>query len=522
MLFTMHHQRPQGATSSLQAFSRRAQAAAAALAVLVAATACSGSGAEEGEAARTLTLGLDSGVTSWDPSQLSGFGADFLRWQPLFDTLVRQRPDGTVEPNAAESFSYDDDQTELTMTLREGMEFEDGEPLDAATVVANFEDRRDSTSPAAGTLAGIEIEAMDDLAFTFTLPAPDPAFLQYLTGPAGALISPKALGTKGAATDPVSSGAYTLDQAKSVSGTTLVFDKREDYWNADDFPYEEIVMRVLPDETARLNALKSGQVDAAPVTAATASEVEASGLELLTNTLSWIGLVTLDRGAKVPALGEVEVRQAMNMVFDRQAIVDSLLKGRGTVTNQIFNPDSPGYVEDLVEQTPFDVEAAEELMAEAGYADGFTVQMPVAATNAHLMPIVAQQLGLIDIEVEEVHVPLEQVVTRIFGGEFPLLALPFGTSTPYADIEKLEPESPFNISKATDEELTPLIEQAMSAQEPAEVEEVFQAISARLVELGWFVPWAFADNLYATDDSVSTEPFLGQQMPPLYSFEPAG
>lgn len=494
------------------------------LGVALAAAGCtnadSGQGSGNGKA-DTLTIGLDGSVASWAPKDLSGAGADHLRWQPVFDTLVRQRPDGTIEANAAKAFSYNADRTVLTFTLREGMTFTDGAPVDAEAARAFFEYTRDSNLPGAVSWAGMTFKAENALTLTMTLPAPEPNMLSVLaTSP---LVSPASLKSGDLATNPVGSGPYTLDKGQSTSGSKLVFNKRKDYWNAAAFPYQHVVMRILPDETARLNALRSGQIDVAPVTQAGVSQVESGGFKLLTNTLSWVGIYLLDpQGKTVKPLGDQRVRNAMSMVFDREAIVKSLLKGHGVATNQVFSPQSPAFRQDLLGKHPFDVDAAKRLMAEAGYADGFELTMPVTASNQHLMPVVVQQLGLLNIKVKQVNVPGEQAVTRVFSGEFPALALSFATKTPFSDIEKLRPKSPFNFSKATDPELTPLVEKVLTVADEQEQKQLFQAINARLVDLAWYIPWAFSDNFFALRDGTTAEVFLGQQLPSLYSFKPAG
>lgn len=494
-----------------------------AVSVALATAGCTDAGSGTGTGpskSGTLTIGLDNAVSSWEPSQLSGAGADFLRWQPLFDTLVRQRPDGTIEGNAAKAFSYNPDHTVLTFKLRDGMNFTDGTPVDAEAVRANFERLRDGTSPGAASWAGMKFQAVNDLTLTVTMPAPNPLLLNTLaTSP---LASPNSLKSGDLAAKPVGSGPYTLDQAQSTSGSTLVFKKRDDYWNADSFPYRRVVMRILPDETARLNALRSGQIDAAPVTAASVSQAEAAHFKLLTNTLSWVGLYLLDpQGKRVKALGDDRVRQAMSMVFDRKAIVASILKGHGVVSNQVFNPKSPAYDKDLLGKYPYDVHAAKKLMADAGYADGFTMTMPVTATNQLLMPVVVQQLGLLNIKIKQVNVPLDQATTRVFSGEFPALALSFSTGTPFFDIEKLKPNSPFNFGKATDPVLTPLVEKAQKVVDAQDAKELFQSINARLVELAWYIPWAFSNNFFALREGTSAQVFVGHQLPELYSFKPA-
>src|SRR5690606_17813898 len=112
---------------------------------------------------------------------------------------------------------------------------------------------------------------------------------------------------------------------------------------------------------------------------------------------TWTGMYLNDRaGEMVPALGDVRVRRAMNMVFDREAIAAHLYAGEATATAQIFNPGSSAYDASLDGAYPFDVNEARRLMEEAGYADGFGIEVPsVSGDSAFYNPLIIQQLGLI-------------------------------------------------------------------------------------------------------------------------------
>jgi peptide/nickel transport system substrate-binding protein len=244
----------------------------------------------------------------------------------VFDTLLRFEPDGTVVPNAAEDFAFNDERTELTLTLRDGMSFTDGAPVDSAAVQVNLENMRDGGGSDSSRLAGIEIETPDDLTVVITTPEPRGLLPDFLAPAPGIIANPGSLTSEDVATTPVGSGPYTLDAANTTSGSTCNYVRNEDYWNAEAYPYDTIVMRVLEDQTARLSALRSGQINA-------------------------------------------------------------------VVSNQIFNPENEAYDESLLEEYPFDVEAARALMAEAGYADGFDVTIPdiaVAGLNAG-NPLIVQK-----------------------------------------------------------------------------------------------------------------------------------
>jgi peptide/nickel transport system substrate-binding protein len=501
--------------------------ASVALGVVVAASGCTGSdsgdaGGSGGEQA--LSIGLDTPPTTFDPAQVSSGGTVVLPWQAVYDTLLRFEPDGTVVPNAAEDFTFNDERTELSLALREGMKFTDGAPVDSAAVKASLEHMRDGGGSDSSRLAGIEIETPDELTVVITTPEPRGLLPNFLALAPGIIASPDSLTSADLATTPVGSGPYTLDAGETTSGSTYSYVRNEDYWNAEAYPYDSLVMRVLEEQTARLSALRSGQINAGFVTTQAVAEAESAGFNLVQNNVNWAGLHIIDRdGSTVPALGDVRVRQAINMVFDREAIADSLFQGNAIVTNQIFNPGNEAYDESLLEEYPFDVEAARALMAEAGYADGFDVTIPdiaVGGLNAG-NPLIVQQLGLLNINVTQESVPPTQIITDLLGGKYPIFYFTLESRTALWDVvQSLTPTSIWNIDKTVDPELQPILEQAQTAA-PGEGADVYQAINQRIMDEAWFAPWVFVTDTWALDKGTTAEPVLGSQAPYLYTFQPA-
>ena len=126
----------------------------------------------------------------------------------------------------------------------------------------------------------------------------------------------------------VGSGPYIYDAGASTQGSSYTLTKNPDYWDSDTYPYDKLVLKVFTDTTAGLNALKTGQIDGILGDASTVEEAENSGMEAVTlRGVTTRLLITDHNGEKIPALGDVRVRQAMNMVFDRDAISEELYRG---------------------------------------------------------------------------------------------------------------------------------------------------------------------------------------------------
>ena len=311
-------------------------------------TACSATPADDDDSAPTeLSIAAIGTPESFSPGNF-GTGPTTLFLQPVYDTLIRNDNEGEPGANIATEWSYDDTQTKLTLTLRDDVTFTDGAALDAEAVKENLEFAKQGTGEAAGQLKFIDsVEATDATHVTITLSAPDSSLLPNLGGTAGSLASPEALGTEELNTQPVGSGPYVLDESASQTGSKYVYTRNEDYWNAEDFPFDGITVTVFNDNNAILNALRSGQVDFATVTEKDASGLESAGLTIESFPAYTVsGLYLFDReGTLVPALGDVRVRQALNLALDKEGILEGVYGGVGTrdlpvfsVSSDVFDP----------------------------------------------------------------------------------------------------------------------------------------------------------------------------------------
>ncbi|WP_240759149.1 ABC transporter substrate-binding protein, partial [Phytoactinopolyspora endophytica] len=323
-------------------FHQRTTASIAVIAALALAACGSetdtGGEASASEGSGTLTLGAIIAPTTFDPAG-SQWGNRAPFYQAVYDTLLLATPGGEIEPFLATDWSYNDDNTVLTLTLRDDVEFTDGSALTADVVKENLERFKSGDSPDAGYFAGIdEIVAVDETTVEIHLSAPDPAFLDYLTRDAGLVASAESFDDENLATDPVGSGPYILDTAATVTGTSYVYTKNTDYWNPDVQHYDGVTINVFEDPTASLNAIKAGEANGVKLaTNDNLREVEGAGWTVNANELDFHGLLLLDRdGTMNEALGDVRVRQALNYAFDRESLLQALQEGNGTVTGQVF------------------------------------------------------------------------------------------------------------------------------------------------------------------------------------------
>lgn len=504
----------------------------AAIAAVAAATlvlsGCSPSDGSAGtDTEKTLTMGVASentwGFVRTDLSTQVHLSAAY--WMPLYDTLVKVTPDLEILPNLATEWKFNDDRTEITFTIRDDVKFTDGTPLDAQAVVDNILTFRDGeggeVTQAASSIA--DAVAPDSTTVVVTLKQADPGVLPAMAATLGAVALPADIKDQDKSTIPVGSGPYILDMDNTTEGSIYTYVRNKDYWDPDSYPFDTIVLKPMTDVAARMNALKAGEIDGAAVPAANGADIEASGFTLNTGIANWAGLHILDRDGKVvPALANVKVRQAMNMVFDRAAIVKNLFQGYGVVNHQAFRESSNVYVPSEKDVYPFDVDAAKKLMADAGYADGFDMKFPaISGSHDAIMPIIKQQLGAIGIRIEVESFPIGDYFNEVFAQKYGALMVTLPSFDDWRDIKGMvTPTALWNIFKTEDPELDGYIETARTTGGD-EQKAAYQNIGQFLIDNAWYGPWATPNVLYGTDDAITATLSPGQVEPLIWDIKPA-
>ena len=495
-------------------------AVAAALALTL--TGCVGSNGSSSSKNETLSIGALVDVASFDPSQ-SDVGHYMQYLQPAYDTLIRLDDQGQLQPMLATSWEYTDPgNTVLELRLREGVEFSDGTPLTADAVIASLKRFQASNGPRASALASVtDFDAVDDTTVRLTLSTPDPALTHNLALVAGMITNPAA--DAGLASMPAGTGPYVLDTDKTRRGDVYTFTRNGNYYDPEAFPFDEIDVRVLSDGTARLNAVKTGQVDSAFGIPSQLSEAEASGLTAVSAPGDWQGLFLIDRGGVTnPQLGDVRVRQAINYAIDGDALLDTIAFGQGAPTTQIFYPGTPAYDDALDDAYPFDSDKARALLAEAGYASGFTLKMPsIDAFLPDVYPLVKQQLADVGITVEYDPLTPSAGLAPFLSGSYPAFVFSWGASQNWLDATLLLSANgtfnPFHVDDPTIADLMSKIAVASDEQQA----ELYKQLSAHVVEQAWFDPFYAIDNLAFVGKDVSVTPQPQQVVPSIYNYKPA-
>lgn len=469
-----------------------------------------------------LSIGTTVEPASFDPAQAQE-GTHIPYYQAVYDTLLRREPDGSLSPMLAQSWAYDDAQTTLTLQLRDDVTFTDGTTFDAEDVVASLDHFGKANGPQATTVSSVaSVTASSPTEVVIALSAPDPAFLIYLSNAAGFIASSESLDNEDLATTPVGSGPYELDKAGTTIGSRYHFVKKDDYWG-DDMPYDEIDFVVLPDQTARLNALRSGQINTAVLSSAAAGdEAVKAGFTRVPSEANWHGLTFFDRGGTInPAVGDVRVRQAVNNALDRDLLLESFELGQGTATSQIWGKASLGYQAELESYYAYDPDRARALLAEAGYADGLDLTIPVTTIfDDATLVAVQQMLSDVGINAEYLEVPLSDFFGELRSGRQAMTYMWFFQPSDWQLINQfIAPNATWNTLKYEDSKVAELMAKIQVGAE-ADRKESAVELNTYIVEQAWFAPLYRIVQQLVVDDKTTVVPQAEQSAPSIYNYAP--
>lgn len=356
--------------------------------VALAAAACGGGGgaasSAEPDTNGSFTWSFSVGPATLDP-HLGTSEYDLRLMWPVYDRLTYINENGEVEPMLAESWELAEDGSSFTLTLRPGVTFSDGAELDASAVKANLDrgltEARSSAFKELGAVVE-SVEVVDDLTVRLALEGPGGALPFLLGDRAGIVVSPDALDNPDLDQNPVGAGAFVL--TSSEPGVRYVYERRDDYWNADDYRFADMELLVQADDATRLNAVRSGQQDATFIRETQVAEAEAAGLSTISGPR--LSFYSLSLNSSRSEFADARVRQALSVAADRKAVNEGIFAGRCPETVQPFPEGYFAHSDDLAaeeEWITYDLGRARELLAEAGLSNGFSFTAVVPSITGY-------------------------------------------------------------------------------------------------------------------------------------------
>jgi peptide/nickel transport system substrate-binding protein len=389
-------------------------AAASALAILA-----FGSGLAE--AAGVLTIGRREDGTTFDPIKTAQ-NVDFWVFSNVYDVLVRVDRTGTkLEPGLAESWEVSPDGLTYTFKIRDA-KFSDGSPITAADAAFSLTRIRDDEGSlwSDGYKVIESAEAADDRTLVVKLSTPSAPFLSTLAMPGASVISKaglEAMGPDAYAEKPVASGAFVVKDW--LRGDRVILEKNPNFWEADRVSLDGVEWISVPDDNTRMLKVQAGELDAAIfVPFSRIAEMQKNPdltVHLDPSTREDHLLINHEKGA----LATKEVRQALDMAIDKQAIVDAVTFGIGEVAYSYVPKGALYHHADNLKR-PHDPAKAKEMLAAAGASD-LTLNYVVNAgdeVDEQIAVLLQQQLAEAGVTVNLQKVDPSQSWDMLVAGDY--------------------------------------------------------------------------------------------------------
>lgn len=451
-----------------------------------------------------ITVGIAQDLDdSLDPHQTVAAGTREVLFN-IFEGLVKPNSDGEMIPAVAEKYTLSEDGTTYTFTLREGVKFHNGQTVTAEDVVYSINRcaavPEGQEKPLVAAFSAVKsVEALDEKTVAVTIAQRDLEFISYMT----AAIIPADYENQDTA--PVGTGPF-----KFVSRTPqqdFVMERFEDYWGAPAW-LDKVTYKVCENADALVMNLNGGSIDlCAHLTSAQASQLN-QNFQVLEGTMNLVQAIYLNNQAK-PFDNQL-VRQALCYAIDRQGIMDMVADGHGTaVGSSIYPAFAKYFLPELVDKYPHDVAKAKELLAQAGYPDGFDMTISVPNNYQPHMDtaeVVAEQLREAGINVTIQPVEWSTWLDTIYNGrqfQATVVGVDAANMTARAMLERFTSDYGKNFINYNNPAYDALFQQAINAQDEATQTDLYKQMETMLADT--------AANVYIQDlcDLVAMRQDLG-------------
>jgi len=442
--------------------------------------------------AQTLRVGLAEDPDVLDPTLARTFVGRIV-FAALCDKLFDVDEKLNIVPQLATAYEWSADSKALTIKLRAGVTFHDGEKLDAAAVKFNLE--RHKTMPGSnrsGELRPVaSVDVVDPATVRLNLSAPFSPLLAALADRAGMMVSPKAAQAAGQnfGVKPVCSGPFKF--VERVAQDRMVFERYAAYWDKDKIHFDKVIYTPVPDATVRLANLRAGQFDFIERVAPSDIEKLKSDAKLKVARITEIGYqgITINVGkseiAQKHALGkDARVREAFELAIDRQGIVQVAMDNEATVGNQWVAPNNPYYAKN-VPVPKRDVARARALLKEAGVEKPSVTLITPTTSDAQRIALIVQAMvrdAGFDVKIQSTEFATS--LNMADKGDFEAYVLAWsGRADPDGNLYSFDAcKQPLNYAGYCVPEIDELLNQSRTLREPAERKKVYEQIAARVLK----------------------------------------
>lgn len=465
-----------------------------------------GNNGETGEPVKggEITVGIAQDLDdSLDPHQTVAAGTREVLFN-IFEGLVKPNSDGEMIPAVAEKYELSEDGTTYTFTLRDGVKFHNGQTVTAEDVVYSINRcaavPEGQEKPLVAAFSAVRsVEALDEKTVAVTIAQRDLEFISYMT----AAIIPA--GYADQATAPVGTGPFRF--VSRTPQENFIMERFEDYWGTPAW-LDKVTYKICENADALVMNLNGSSIDlCAHLTSAQAAQLN-SNFKVLEGTMNLVQAIYLNNQAK-PFDNQL-VRQALCYAIDRQGIMDMVADGHGTaVGSSIYPAFTKYFLPDLVDKYPHSVEKAKELLAQAGYPNGFDMTISVPNNYQPHMDtaeVVAEQLREAGIRVTIQPVEWSTWLDTIYNGrqfQATVVGVDAANMTARAMLERFTSDYAKNFINYSSPAYDALFQQAINATDEATQTDLYKQMETMLADT--------AANVYIQDlsDLVAMRQDLG-------------
>jgi peptide/nickel transport system substrate-binding protein len=441
---------------------------------------------------QTLRIGLAEDPDILDPTLARTFVGRIV-FAGLCDKLFDLDEKLNIVPQLATSYEWSADSKALTVKLRQGVVFHDGEKFNAAAAKFNLERHKNMQgSSRRGELAPLtSVDAIDEYTVKLNLTAPFAPLLAVLTDRSGMMVSPKAAQTAGEkfGAHPVCSGPFKF--VERIAQDRIVLERDPNYWNKAAIHFDRVVYTPIVDATVRLANLRSGQLDFIERLAPSDVPQLRNDSRVKVARIVELGYqgITINVGhgemAQKHALGrDPRVREAFELALDRQAIVKVAMEGEAQVGNQWVAPNNAYYAKN-VPVPKRDVARARALLKEAGMPNPTVMLMTPTTSDAQRMAQVVQAMvkeAGFDVKIQSTEFATS--LNLADKGEFEAYMLAWsGRADPDGNLQAFHfTKAPLNYAGYSKPEVDELINKSRATLDPAQRLKLFEQIAAHVAK----------------------------------------
>lgn len=428
----------------------------------------------------------------------------------IYESLVSFNSEGEIVDWLAESHQISEDGLTYTFILREGLKFSNGNKVTAEDAVFSIQRHLDLGGPLAIAAQVDSLQTQDEKTLVITLKEPYTPFISELSNFSNGII-PKDLGGLSEEEffkNPIATGPFVVKAWDPAGDITFV--KNEFYWQEGKPYIDELVYKLIEDDSQAINQLKAGEVDA--IESVALQNVEelknGSGTTVITNG-SWVVeqlfFNTLDEH-----FSDVHVRRALALALDREGLTNAVTFGYAQVANSLLPPAIPYNSNDTIQALNFNVEAAKAELAKSKFPNGFSSKILVASGNnsraqeAQIVQAAAQSIG-IELQIESIE--LASFRERFFAYDYSVMINSGQADSPEANSIIAFQTDPEGFSKSywthyTNDEVTKLLYAGQKTADGEERAKIYADIQQILADEVPYIPFYYPDIVKGVRSSV--------------------